>query len=191
MRITKEPEVRKSEILAAAKTLFDALGVEKTSMDQIARQAQVTKGLVYYYFDSKDSLVSAVVESLVEETEEQLHEILGDGNLDFMGKLSRILGFYFVVIRQNATLMSLSNTNPGVFELVKNRLVESAIQLTAGWFHQGVEEGVLHIDYPEYVLKILISGIADLYQEGVEDPRIIATIIEQTLSIPRGSLEIR
>ncbi|QSX09380.1 TetR/AcrR family transcriptional regulator [Alkalibacter rhizosphaerae] len=190
MRITKEPEIRRMEIVGAAKTLFEELGVERTSMAKIAQKAKVTKGLVYYYFSSKEELVEAVVEGLAMETDRMLMEILEDEKQDFLEKLSNILGLYFGVIRKNATLMALSNTNPGVFELVKNKLVESAIYHTKDLISQGMKEGVLQIEYPEYTLKILIGGIADLYQEGMEDPKVMAVLIEQVLSLPKGTLQI-
>lgn len=190
MRITKEPEVRRLEIVQAAKTLFEEQGVEKTSMTRIAEQAKVTKGLVYYYFASKEELVAAVVEGLVEEAESVLRSILQEKSLDFMTKLSKIFALYFGAIRQNRTLMALSNTNPGVFELVKNRLVDSAIQHAGGLVVEGVKGGYLQLEYPEYVLKILIGGIAGLYLEGVDDPAVLATIIEQVLGLPPHTLQI-
>ena len=52
MRITKEPEVRKQEILDTALKLFGENGYEKTSITDIAKAIGVAQGLCYRYFPS-------------------------------------------------------------------------------------------------------------------------------------------
>jgi hypothetical protein len=41
------------------------------------------------------------------------------------------------------------------------------------------------------MLKILISGIADLYMEGVTDPSIHRVLIEEALGIPEGKIVLK
>lgn len=49
-----------TRILEAALTLFARFGVERTSVRMIAREAGVSQGLLYNYFDGKDDLVHAL-----------------------------------------------------------------------------------------------------------------------------------
>jgi AcrR family transcriptional regulator len=52
------PQARKkARILRAATELFIRQGYKKTSVDEIARRAEVAKGTVYLYFDTKASLL--------------------------------------------------------------------------------------------------------------------------------------
>jgi AcrR family transcriptional regulator len=53
-------ERRRLRILAAAEELFAADGFAKTTVDEIARRAGVSKGLVYSHYDSKEELLRAV-----------------------------------------------------------------------------------------------------------------------------------
>ena len=62
MRVTKEPEVRKQEILDTALKLFGEKGYEKTSIADIAKTIGVAQGLCYRYFPSKEALFDSVVE---------------------------------------------------------------------------------------------------------------------------------
>lgn len=55
MRVTKEPEVRKQEILDTALKLFGENGYEKTSITDIAKAIGVAQGLCYRYFPSKEA----------------------------------------------------------------------------------------------------------------------------------------
>ena len=47
MRISKEPEARKQEILETAMKLFAEKGYEKTSISDIAKEIGVAQGLCY------------------------------------------------------------------------------------------------------------------------------------------------
>lgn len=60
-RRVKRVEDRRAEIIAAAIKLFVAKGYSGTRLDEVAREARVSKGLPYLYFESKEDLFKAVV----------------------------------------------------------------------------------------------------------------------------------
>ena len=62
MRVTKEPEVRKQEILDTALKLFGENGYEKTSISDIAKAIGIAQGLCYRYFPSKEALFDSAIE---------------------------------------------------------------------------------------------------------------------------------
>lgn len=67
MRITKEPEERKQEILDTAMRLFYEKGYEKTSITDIAKAIGVAQGLCYRYFPSKEALFDQAIDQYAEE----------------------------------------------------------------------------------------------------------------------------
>jgi TetR/AcrR family transcriptional repressor of nem operon len=54
---------KRERLIAAASQLLHEQGVEKTTLAEIAQSADVPVGNVYYYFKTKDALVSAVIEA--------------------------------------------------------------------------------------------------------------------------------
>lgn len=56
MRISKDPEIRKREIVDAAMQVFAEKSYESVSMADIAKAVQVVPGLCYRYFRSKQEL---------------------------------------------------------------------------------------------------------------------------------------
>ncbi len=56
-----ENEEREQRILDAAAELFAHYGFDKTTVSDIARTAGISKGAIYLHFDSKDSLLEALV----------------------------------------------------------------------------------------------------------------------------------
>lgn len=67
MRITKEPEERKQEILDTAMQIFYEKGYEKTSITDIAKAIGVAQGLCYRYFPSKEALFDSAIDQYAEE----------------------------------------------------------------------------------------------------------------------------
>ena len=54
---------KRARLVAAARRTLHEQGVERTSLAQIAKAADVPLGNVYYYFKTKDDLVSAVLDA--------------------------------------------------------------------------------------------------------------------------------
>ena len=59
-RKQREADLRKHEILEAAEKLFLANGYEDTTMNQIANEAEFSKGTLYNYFKSKEEAVKNI-----------------------------------------------------------------------------------------------------------------------------------
>ena len=55
-RQAKEREVRKDQILESALRVFKINGLEGTTMDEIAKEADFGKATLYYYFSSKEEI---------------------------------------------------------------------------------------------------------------------------------------
>ncbi|OJJ19054.1 hypothetical protein BKI52_19740 [marine bacterium AO1-C] len=58
---------RKEEILQVALRLFGEKGYEATSIDMIAKTANISKGLVYNYFENKQKLLETVLDMFFEK----------------------------------------------------------------------------------------------------------------------------
>ncbi len=75
----KENEIRikrKAQIKEVALKLFAFKGYHSTSISTIAREAGISKGLMYNYFESKEDLLADLVMGAFEETEDMLEELL-------------------------------------------------------------------------------------------------------------------
>lgn len=57
----------REQILNATRTLFYSKGYHATSIEDVAKQAQISKGLLYHYFKGKEDLLAALVEQRIED----------------------------------------------------------------------------------------------------------------------------
>ncbi|HKB20185.1 MAG TPA: TetR/AcrR family transcriptional regulator [Gaiellaceae bacterium] len=84
-KVTEEHvEARRRQILSAALRSFARDGFHRTTMQDIFREADLSPGAVYSYFEGKDELIRAIIGemmSFVEETAELFREPLPEGRL--------------------------------------------------------------------------------------------------------------
>ncbi|MCB5910739.1 TetR/AcrR family transcriptional regulator [Streptomyces pinistramenti] len=64
-RATERSSSRRAELITVGRKLFADTSYDALSMDDIARQAGVAKGLIYYYFRSKRGYYLAIIEDAV------------------------------------------------------------------------------------------------------------------------------
>jgi AcrR family transcriptional regulator len=74
-RVQRKRGRRIQEILAVAAELFGERGFDAVSLDDVAERLDVTKGSLYYYFASKEELVSAAIATLGTAWMQRLHDL--------------------------------------------------------------------------------------------------------------------
>jgi len=65
--VVKTPDIRREEIIAAARGLFAERGVRATTFQAVAERVGVTRGLVYHYAADMGTLVDQVLETCIAE----------------------------------------------------------------------------------------------------------------------------
>ena len=61
MRIIKEADIRKNEILDAAGILFTEKGYDNTSVTDIMNAVGIAKGTLYHHYKSKEDILNALI----------------------------------------------------------------------------------------------------------------------------------
>lgn len=97
------PDTTKDKILAVATKLFNRFGFHKTSMDEIAKIARKAKGSLYYYFESKEALFTAVLSKEIENLKANLLIIVENINLSADEKIKQYLIRRMEVLNEVAT----------------------------------------------------------------------------------------
>ena len=82
-RTKEEAERTRARILASALSLFVKKGYERTTFTDIAVRLKMTKGAVYWHFETKEKLLVALVEEMLEKFKRRLDEFLPKGELTF------------------------------------------------------------------------------------------------------------
>lgn len=67
MRVVKDPQERRQEILEHAIRVFARKGYDKTSISDIAKEMNISQGLCYRYFASKEEIYDAALDMYAED----------------------------------------------------------------------------------------------------------------------------
>ena len=80
-RFRRRKEARPAEITEAALEAFAEKGYDATRVDDVAKRAGVSKGLLYLYFKTKEELFKAVIRSFVSPRVDELTAAIDDNAL--------------------------------------------------------------------------------------------------------------
>jgi TetR/AcrR family transcriptional regulator, acrAB operon repressor len=87
-RRTKEDALAtRHSLLDAAEVLFQAQGVSRTSLNDIARQAGTSRGAIYWHFRDKADLFNAMMERVTLPLEQSLEDVGGETTIDPLTQL--------------------------------------------------------------------------------------------------------
>jgi AcrR family transcriptional regulator len=71
-------EARRNQILEAATKVFVRMGFNRARMDDIVEESGLSKGALYWYFKSKDDIITAILDRLVGREAMELRGMLED-----------------------------------------------------------------------------------------------------------------
>jgi AcrR family transcriptional regulator len=91
----------RDEILRSAMHLFANRGFHETSMSEVAREARVSKALIFWHFRTKEELFVAVLNRLLEPYFIDFAEEAGA--LDERAQIQKLVEFYLLFVRDNAS----------------------------------------------------------------------------------------
>ncbi|MGH9245428.1 MAG: TetR/AcrR family transcriptional regulator [Acidimicrobiales bacterium] len=98
-RRTRNAFRRQQEVISAAARLFQEKGYEATSIQDIADELGILKGSLYYYIDTKEDLLFAIIQEVHETALESLEASrAAEGNA-----LAKIRAFVFNQVRHIAS----------------------------------------------------------------------------------------
>ena len=198
-RIVKEPDVRRAEIILAAKELFEKDGYATTPIEAIIKKAGIAKGTFYYYFKSKKEILSALVEGIGSEMEQLLNSIIETKHLTALEKLKLIFrGPEKKAITKYSVMEVIHKPeNRELQEQLNVCGVAVIAPLIAKVFEQGFKEGVFKNRMTVESIQIFIAGTQFVLDSGLFDwsspkrrafLKSIQSILEQLVDVKPGML---
>lgn len=201
MRIVKEYEERKSEILDAAEILFISKGYAKTTINDILQTVGIAKGTFYHYFKSKEEVMDAVIRRMIDAGVEAAKKIASDSKLTVQEKLFQMILAQRPNKENNREQMIEELHHVNNAEMHQKSLVESIRLLSpvlAEVVAQGVKEKVFNTPFPRESVEFLFTSSQFLFDEGLfhwqpheilQKAKAFICIMEQVLDAEKGSFD--
>lgn len=163
VRIIKDYDARRAEILQKAQQLFLSQGYEKTPINDILQALGISKGTFYHYFKSKEELLDAIIEEMTRGRLVVAEAILNDSSLTALEKINRFFAdsrafkYEHRALMMSLIRMMYSDDNVLLRYKGERKRLELISPVMARFVAQGVEEGVFDCSDPENTAEMLVT----------------------------------
>ena len=157
MRVVKEAEERKNEILDAAERLFAAKGFDGTSTGEILEAVGIARGTLYYHFKSKEEILDAMVSRMTLRLVEQAEVVVAQKNVPVLQRFVMMM-FSLNVGRDSFGQELLRQIhmpqNALMHQKMEKTLLSGIVPVITGLINEGIEQGICQTEYPEEVAEM-------------------------------------
>ena len=170
-RKEREKERRRQQIMIAAKRVFYNKGFAKVTMEDIAREAELSPGTLYLYFKSKDELCASLSVRILQYLNIRLRHVSTEKELDGQQKLEALKDAIIDVYEFDPLILinlfrlqsseTLKNLSPQLIADIKE-LFSSSLGAMSDIFNEGINKGVIIDKKPEAIADLLwalFSGV--------------------------------
>lgn len=163
-RKLEEREERKLRILKGALTVFSDLGIDKTTMDEIASESGFGKATLYYYFSSKDDVFIDIMElgwkQLWEGIESRIVESRGPrekfiGIIKKMGK----------IVTEDKIMYEFLFTAPNYIQDTHKQTWKTYQERLYAILQSIIEEGIKKKEFVNINPRLLMKAIGGLFHQ--------------------------
>lgn len=198
-RTIKNPTERRSDIVHAARSLFRSKTYDKTTMQNVMDHLGIAKGTIYHYFESKEALLEAVIENIVDTNIEHMQNIMQDTPGTALEKIKMLIAAGDISAENEDLLDTLhQESNYALHARLLAATVIKQAPLYEKLIQQGCDEGVFQTNNPLECAEFVLASVQFLTDMGIypwsqEDlhrrAQAFPQLIEQLLKAPPGSFE--
>ncbi|MEL7607319.1 TetR/AcrR family transcriptional regulator [Sedimentibacter saalensis] len=201
MKTVKEGEVRRREILVAARELFVSKGYEQTSVNDILKVVDIAKGTFYYYFSSKEEVLEAIILDIVEEGARRAENVLKDKSVPLVNRIMMAIMAQTPEFEGSDEIKEEMHKveNTKLERLYLRAMLKRMTPVLEEPVLEGIERDMFHMEYPtECIESILLLGHmmfdCDVFEWKMEDyPKKIKAFlcnVEKMLGTKEGELNV-
>ena len=163
-RKEREKERRRQQIIVAAKKIFSEQGFNKATMEDIAREAELSPGTIYLYFKNKEDLYASLSLRILQYLNMRVEHVNKDKKLGPKEKVKALIEVMYDVydfdpltiisvfhLQSSETLRNISPQLKGEIEELSGKSIAGISNI----FDQGTKEGIFIAKHPVALADIL------------------------------------
>lgn len=202
MRVVKEAEIRKQEILDTAAVLFAEKGFDNTSVNDILEMLGIAKGTLYYHFKSKECIMDALIERQTENLLSQAEKVAGDKSIPVVERMARTILALRVKSAETAEGEQMIEQlhkpqNALMQQKTKRILFQQVPPILSEVLKDGIAQGIFKTPCPLECMEMAICYLDALLDDNIFELTekdqsskmyIFLSYLEQLLGTQAGSL---
>ena len=187
----KKGERRKQDLLNIAYRMFIEKGYENTSVDDIITEAGIAKGTYYYYFESKEATLEAVIEMMIEKA-----EIVAKAALMNPVSIPQKLASVVYAFQPNKDEVVITDVlerkeNIVMHDKIGKKIVEVAVPILSDIVREGIAQGIFACTNVEERVKMLLIMSQNMFDYGAysnKDIEVYVDMLEKSLGAKEGTM---
>lgn len=191
------PKSKQERIINAIKTEFDRSPAEKLSINNIIKEANISRGSFYQYFDEKGDLYDILAEQLVEKTKYTYSNALSVNKGDIFRTADSLMEKYFVIgdfnFTQNRYLLlpKMSTNAKNIADRIETKMCNFSYTII-----KNIDTSNLKISSSESLkalIELIMSVIRDVtfdyHSKGLSKERCLADYKRKMAIIKLGCIK--
>jgi len=167
-RVVKELDDKKSRLLSAAKEVLAEKGLEKATISDIVKRAGMAQGTFYLYFSSKNALIPAIANDLLQTMLHKIKEeqVLSDDIWSFFHKMITVT---FQVTNSYKEVLSLCYSGLAIDNTLSewDRIYNPYYSWLAEIIAKGIEQKTIRQDVDPLVAARMVIGLIESSAEQI------------------------
>lgn len=172
MRIVKEANERKNEILDAAAALFAQKGFDHTSTSEIMEAVGIAKGTLYHHFKSKEAIMDAIIERQSERMLAAARKTAEDRSIPVPERMLRVVMALKLEGAQGEGTRDMIEhlhkpQNALMHQKSKQIIMKEVPPILAIVLQDGIEQGLFDSPYPLECMEMSVAYLNTLLDDGI------------------------
>ncbi|MGX5647210.1 TetR/AcrR family transcriptional regulator [Bacillus cereus] len=167
-RISKEPDVRRQELMDIGFELYMKNGMKGFGIKDVVNHAGVATGLFYYYFKSKENFVDEVLNDCIVKNMELIEEILVSNERSVMQKMKDSLDIFWTFIEKLAPYKNVSSFQTEQHFQLEQKLFARMQPFIRQVIEEGVKTGIFYTDNSLLASGFILYGLSSIAHSEVK-----------------------
>ena len=167
-RISKEPDVRRQELMDIGFELYMKNGMKGFGIKDVVNHAGVATGLFYYYFKSKENFVDEVLNDFIVKNMELIEEILVSNERSVMQKMKDSLDIFWTFIEKLAPYKNVSSFQTEQHFQLEQKLFARMQPLIRQVIEEGLKTGIFYTDNSLLASGFILYGLSSIAHSEVK-----------------------
>lgn len=175
-RKKRERAQRRDGIISAAKRVFLEKGIENSTMQNIAREAELSKAALYLYFRNKEELTFEILRQTLNEIHHRILEAAQEGRtgfekvqnigrayLDFYSNQTDLVYFSLILDQYAYAIANGKQSTAGCMEIYRNMRL-----LVVETLQQGIDDGSIRHDLEAEKTAVLFIHLVTSFMKRLD-----------------------
>lgn len=186
------PITKRERIYQAIKTEFDRVPLDKISINSIIKEANISRGSFYQYFDDKGDLYDIFADKIMDSIKEYFTNTLVKYKGDLFATTEEVMSLHFIKVSQPKAKSQMQKFVPGVSVNAKS-ILDRICERSITYFNEltpNIDTRKFSFDNSPEDIRILFEMLMSISKNAIFDVLFMDIDTDEAIKIFNKKLKI-